>query len=56
MSLRTEFQNLRTQHESLHEVLSDLRRLLDDHPAHGNKVLLLDSFGDAIEDLLGWLE
>ena len=56
MSLRTEFQNLRTQYERLHEVFSDLRRLLDDHPAQGNKVLLLDSFGDAVEDLLGWLE
>lgn len=56
MSLRTEFQNLRTQQERLHEVFSDLRRLLDDHPAEGNKVLLLDSFGDAVEDLLGWLE
>jgi hypothetical protein len=56
VSLRTEFQNLRTQQERLHEVFSDLRRLLDDHPAEGNKVLLLDSFGDAVEDLLGWLE
>jgi hypothetical protein len=56
VSLRTEFQNLRAQQDRLHEVLSDLRRLLDDHPAHGEKVLLLDSFGDAVEDLLGWLE
>ena len=56
MSLRTEFQNLRTQQERLHEVFSDLRRLLDDHPPQGDKVLLLDSFGDAVEDLLGWLE
>ena len=56
MSLRTEFQNLRTQQERLHEVYSDLRRLLDDHPSQGDKVLLLDSFGDAVEDLLGWLE
>ena len=56
MSLRTEFQNLKTQQERLHEVFSDLRRLLDDHPAEGEKVQLLDSFGDAVEDLLGWLE
>src|ERR1700754_4631335 len=55
VSLRTEFQNLRTQQERLHEVFSDLRRLHDDHPAQGDKVLLLDSFGDAVEDLLGWL-
>ena len=39
----------------MHEVFSDLRRLLDDHPSEGDKVLLLDSFGDAVEDLLGWL-
>lgn len=56
MSLRTEFQNLRTQQERLHEVFSDLRRLLDDHPSQGDKVVLLDSFGDVVEDLLGWLE
>jgi hypothetical protein len=40
----------------MHEVFSDLRRLLDDHPSEGDKVLLLDSFGDAVEDLLGWVE
>ena len=56
MSLRMEFQSLGAQLERLHEVYSDLRRLLDDHPAHGNSVLLIDAFGDAVEDLLGWLE
>lgn len=56
MSLRMEFQSLGTELERLHEVFSDLRRLLDDHPSKGDKVLLLDAFGDAVEDLLGWLE
>lgn len=56
MSLRTEFQSLGAQLERLYEVFSDLRRLLDDHPAQGDKVLLLDSFGDVVDDLLGWLE
>jgi len=56
VSLRTEFQSLGTQLERLHEAFSDLGRLLDDHPSQGDKVLLLDAFGDAVEDLLGWLE
>ena len=56
MSLRTEFQSLGTQLERLYEVFSDLRRLIDDHPSQGDKVLLLDAFGDAVEDMLGWLE
>jgi hypothetical protein len=56
VSLRTEFQSLGTQLERLYEVFSDLRRLIDDHPSQGDKVLLLDAFGDAVEDMLGWLE
>lgn len=56
MALRVEIENLGCQLERMHEVFSDLRRLLDDHPSEGDKVLLLDSFGDAVEDLLGWLE
>ena len=56
MALRVELENLGCQLERMHEVFSDLRRLLDDHPSEGDKVLLLDSFGDAVEDLLGWLE
>lgn len=56
MSLRMEFKSLGAQLERLHEMFSDLRQILDDHPAEGDKVLLLDSFGDAVEDLLGWLE
>lgn len=56
MSLGGEFQALKAQLEHLHEVFADLRRLLDDHPAQGGKVLLLDSFGDAVEDSLGWSE
>ena len=56
MALRAELENLGCQLERMHEVFSDLRRLLDDHPSQGDKVLLLDSFGDAVEDLLGWLQ
>lgn len=56
MALRVELENLGCQLKRMHEVFSDLRRLLDDHPSEGSKVVLLDSFGDAVEDLLGWLE
>lgn len=56
MALRVELENLGCQLERMHEVFSDLRRLLDDHPSEGDKVLLLDSFGDTVEDLLGWLQ
>ena len=56
MALRVELENLGCQLERMHEVFSDLRRLLDDHPSEGDKVLLLDSFGDSVEDLLGWME
>jgi hypothetical protein len=56
VSFRVEVENLGSQLERMHEVFSDLRRLLDDHPSEGDKVLLLDSFGDTVEDLLGWLE
>lgn len=56
MALRVEIENLGCQLERMHEAFSDLRRLLDDHPSEGDKVLLIDSFGDAVEDLLGWLE
>lgn len=55
MSLRTEFQSLYAQLESLHEALSELRAAIDDRPPKGESVLLLDSFGDAVEDTLGWL-
>jgi hypothetical protein len=56
VALRVELENLGCQLERMQEVFSDLRRLLDDHPSEGDKVLLLDSFGDAVEDLLGWLQ
>ena len=56
MSLRTEFQSLQAQLDSLYEALTSLRTALDDRPPKGGTVLLLDSFGDAIEDTLGWLE
>lgn len=56
MSLRTEFQGLYAQLESLNGALADLRTVIDDRPPKGDSVLLLDSFGDAVEDALGWLE
>jgi hypothetical protein len=55
VALRMELQILRGQLERLSEVFSELRQLLDDHPSQGDAVLLLDSFGDSVEDLLGWL-
>lgn len=56
MSLRTEFQWLCAQLESLDETLSRLRTAIDDHPQSGAAPHLLDSFGDAVEDTRGWLE
>ena len=56
MSLQTEFQSLYAQLESLHEALAGLRTAIDDRPPKGAAVHLLDAFGDAVEDTLGWLE
>jgi hypothetical protein len=56
VSLRTEFQSLGTQMKRLRKAFSELRRLIDDHPAQGDNLLLLDAFGDAVEDVLGWLK
>lgn len=56
MSLRTEFQGLCAQLESLDETLSRLRTAIDDHPRSGAAPHLLDSIGDAVEDTRGWLE
>ncbi len=56
MSLRTEFQSLYAQLERLDEALTGLRTVIDDRPPKGDRVLLLDAFGDAVEDTLGWLE
>jgi len=56
VSLRTEFQSLNAQLESLHEALSGLRTAIDDRPPQGATVILLGSLGDAVEDTLGWLE
>ena len=55
MSLRTEIQALCAQLERLHEALAGLRTAIDDRPTAGGTVLLLDAFGDAVEDALGWL-
>lgn len=56
MSLQTEFQSLYAQLENLCEALAALRTAIDDRPPQGGTVLLLDAFGDAVEDTLGWLE
>lgn len=56
MSLRTEFQGLCAQLESLDETLSRLRTAIDDHPRTNAAPHLLDAIGDAVEDTRGWLE
>jgi hypothetical protein len=56
VSLRTEFQGLCAQLESLDETLSRLRTGVDDHPSSGAAPHLLDAIGDAVEDARGWLE
>ena len=56
MSLQTEFQSLYVQLENVHEALAALRTAIDDRPPKGATVHLLDAFGDAVEDTLGWLE
>lgn len=54
--MQTEFQRLGAQMKRLRGGLADLRRLIDDHPPHGDQVLLLDAFGDAVDEMRGWLE
>jgi hypothetical protein len=56
VSLRTEFQGLCAQLESLGETLSRLRMAVDDHPQTGATPRLLESIGDSVEDAHGWLE
>jgi hypothetical protein len=57
VSLLTEFENLYAQLQSLHDALTALRvTIVEDRPVEGSDVLLLDAFGDAVEDAVGWLE
>lgn len=57
MSLRSEFQSLYAQLRRLHDALLSLRvTVVEDRPLEGGPAMLLDAFGDAAEDMLGWLE
>lgn len=57
MSLRTEFQSLYAQLQRLHDALLSLRvTVVEDRPLEGGPAMLLDAFGDAAEDMIGWLE
>ncbi|HEV2708529.1 MAG TPA: hypothetical protein VGV59_21625 [Pyrinomonadaceae bacterium] len=57
MSLKTEIQGLYAQLQRLHDALMALRvTIIEDRPLEGARVMLLDAFGDATEDAVGWLE
>lgn len=57
MSLRSEFQTLYAQLRKLNDALVALRvTVVEDRPLAGGPAILLDAFGDAAEDMLGWLE
>lgn len=56
MALEAAFNDLGTQLQSLHEGLVGLRTtVMEDKPLRGDAVLV-DLFGDAADDLIGWLE
>ena len=56
MALEAAFQDLCARLAALREALSGLRTtVVEDKPLRGD-VVLVDVFGDAAEDLLGWLE
>lgn len=56
MALDATFDHLCLQLQTLREGLTGLRTtVVEDKPLHGD-VVLVDAFGDAAEDLLGWLE
>jgi hypothetical protein len=57
VSLQTEIQSLCAQLQRLQEGLLSLRVTIEeDRPLEGASVMLLDAFGDATQDALGWLE
>ncbi|HEY0078672.1 MAG TPA: hypothetical protein VGB73_08500 [Pyrinomonadaceae bacterium] len=56
MSLRTEIQSLYAHLQRLREALVSLRVTIEEDRPEGSSVMLLDAFGDATEDALGWLE
>ena len=56
MALETAFKALSNHLRALHEALIGLRTtVVEDKPLRGD-VVLVDVFGDAADDLLGWLE
>jgi hypothetical protein len=56
MALEAAFADLCAHCRTLHEALIALRTTtIEDKPAQGD-VVLVDTFGNAAEDLLGWLE
>ena len=56
MTLEAAFQELGVQCHILHDVLRGLRlTVVEDKPPTGD-VVLVDEFGDATDELLGWLE
>jgi hypothetical protein len=56
MALEKTFQELSIQLRSLRDLLRGVRlTVVEDKPQHGD-VVLVDRMGNAIEDLLGWLE
>lgn len=57
MSLRNEFRGLYAHLRKLHDALTGLRvTVVEDRPLSGDPVVLLDAFGDAAEDMIGWVE
>jgi hypothetical protein len=55
MGLESAFVNLCAQLQTLQEALHSLHTtVVEDRPLHGD-VVLVDVFGDAADDLLGWL-
>jgi hypothetical protein len=56
MSLESTLRDLHLRLQRLHDTLSALRLIVvDDQPASGG-VLLVDQFGYAADDLMGWVE
>ena len=55
MSLETAFRDLSVHLQQLRDALLGLRLVTEDKPLEGD-VVLVDIFGDAAADLLGWLE
>ena len=55
MALEASFNDLRAEFEGLREAFAEFSAAVADKPARGDSVLV-DLFGDAADDLLGWVE